>query len=155
MRACPNCRSEFGVSDVFCTNCGTRQDPLANQGSPERAGVRDAQRQPARGVVTAPAAEKPPGQPHWTQEPNFASMPSGVPAPSTAPIRAAETLEQKYLRHTRNATVFIAIIVGIVTVLTLVGVIWTATNISKLNSEINGVNNISNCESLGGTNSSC
>ena len=62
------------------------------------------------------------------------------------------------LRQTSSAAVFIAVIVGIVTVIALVGAIWTATAISKLNSQINGGNvlfNNSNCESQGGTNPNC
>lgn len=178
MRTCSNCGSEFGVSDVFCTTCGTRQAPFGSQGSLEhgsrsaaastfgdsatatvevataRAGVHDAQKPSDRaGMASAP--EKAPGQAHWPQQPNLAGIPSGLPAPSAASTRAGETLEQKYLRQTRTATVFIAVIVAIVTVIALVGVIWTVSNISNLNSQINGVNNNSNCESLGGTNSSC
>jgi len=103
----------------------------------------------------ASAPEKAPGQAHWPQQPNLAGIPSGLPAPTAASTRAGETLEQKYLRQTRTATVFIAVIVAIVTVIALVGVIWTVSNISNLNSQINGVTNNSNCESQGGTNSSC
>jgi cobalamin biosynthesis Mg chelatase CobN len=179
MRTCSNCGSEFGVSDVFCTNCGARQTPMESKGrlehssrsaaagtfsdpatatvevATERAGVHDAQRYSAPGVGTASASEKPAGEAHWPQQPNLAGIPSGLPAPSTASTRAGETLEQKYLRQTRTATVFIAVIVGIVTVIALVGVIWTVTNVSNLNSQINGVNNNSNCESQGGTNPAC
>lgn len=179
MRTCPNCGSEFGASDAFCTNCGTRQAPLGSQARPEhgsrsatastfgdaatatvevateRPGVHDAQKPSDRGVDMASAPEKAPGQAHWPQQANFAGIPSGLPAPSTASARAGETLEQKYLRQTRTATVFIAVIVAIVTVIALVGVIWTVSNISNLNSQINGVTNNSNCQSQGGTNSSC
>jgi hypothetical protein len=48
--------------------------------------------------------------------------------------------------------------VGIATVIVLVGVIWSATTISKLNSQLNGSNDLfnnSNCESQGGTNPDC
>lgn len=58
-----------------------------------------------------------------------------MPAPVSAlnaSTRTGETLEQRYLRQTRNATVFIAVIVGIVTVIVPVGVIWTATTVSEL-----------------------
>ena len=57
------------------------------------------------------------------------------------------------MRQTRNATVFIAVIVGIVTIIALVGIIWTATSISRLNSQLSG-SNVSNstCESQGGSN---
>ena len=62
------------------------------------------------------------------------------------------------LFRSRNATVFIAVIVGIFTVLTVAGVIWTATNISRVDSQLNGDNNLfsnSNCESQGGSNPNC
>jgi hypothetical protein len=86
-----------------------------------------------------------------------------LPRPSTPPARTAssrsgETVEQRYARQTRNATVFIAVIVGIFTVLTVAGVIWTATNISRVDSQLNGDNNLfsnSNCESQGGSNPNC
>ena len=82
------------------------------------------------------------------------------PTPSAPPvsIRSGETVEQRYARQTRNATVFIAIIVGIFTVLTVAGVIWTATNISRVDSQLNGDNNLfsnTNCESQGGSNPNC
>lgn len=81
-----------------------------------------------------------------------------LPAPMNASTPAGETLERRYLRQTRNATVFIAVIVGIVTVIALIGIIWTATTLSKLNSELNGGNNLfstSNCQSQGGSDPSC
>jgi cobalamin biosynthesis Mg chelatase CobN len=117
----------------------------------ERAAIHAAQRE----AGTAAAPEKAPGQALWPQQPNLAGIPSGRPAPGTAATRAGETTEQKYMRQTRNATVFIAVIVAIVTVIALIGVIWTVTNISNLNSQINGVSNSSNCESQGGSNPSC
>lgn len=171
MRTCSNCGSELGASDVFCSNCGTRQD----QANPERGfpaatvgGFGDPAATAAGTtleVVTEREAgtvsvfpQPPPGQDGGSQRPNSAGPPGGVfaPAPSTASIRAGETIEQKYMRQTRNATVFIAVIVGIVTIIALVGIIWTATSISKLNSQLNG-GNVSNstCESQGGTNPNC
>jgi hypothetical protein len=61
------------------------------------------------------------------------------------------------MRHTRNATVFIAVIVGIFTTLVIIGTIWTVTTVSRLNSDLNGVNLGSNssCLSQGGTNPDC
>lgn len=185
MRTCSYCGSEIGSGDIFCGNCGTGQAPLGNQVSPEhgfrfaaadgfgdpaaaaagttlqvateRAGADDGPGQPARGAGTAYAPGEPPGQAPGTQQPNLAGTPNGLLAPGTASTRAGETVEQKYMRQTRNATVFIAIIVGIVTVISLVGIIWTATTISKLNSQLNGTNGLSssNCQSQGGTDPSC
>lgn len=174
MRICSNCRSEIGPGDVFCTGCGARKGPLEDEislghgpgyaaadgfrdsataavgtafgATTERAGVYDAPGPSARAAGTASG----PGV-HAAQQPNS----SGLLAPGTPSTRAHETVEQRYLRQTRNATVFIAVIVGIVTVIALVGVIWTATNIARLNSQLNGVNGLSNCQSQGGTNPDC
>ncbi len=49
---------------------------------------------------------------------------------------------------------FIAVIVGIFTALVLIAGIWTAVNVARLNSEMNGFSsgiNSSNCASQGGT----
>jgi hypothetical protein len=80
-----------------------------------------------------------------------------MPASGAVPARAGETIDQKYLRHTRNATVFIAVIVGIFTALVIIATIWAATTVSRLNSDLNGVNfgSTSNCQSQGGTNPGC
>ena len=74
-----------------------------------------------------------------------------------AEFRAGETLEQKYMRQTRSATVFIAVVVGIFTALALIGVIWTATNVARLDSQLTGIPsvNTNNCLSQGGTNPDC
>src|SRR5579872_1501161 len=129
MRTCSNCGSGLGSSDVFCTNCGTGQD-LANpeHGIPAAAvgGFGDPATTAVgttlevvteRGADMASVSQQPPpGQDSGGQQLNSAGTPSGVfaPAPRTATIRADETIEQKYMRQTRNATVFIAVIVGIV-----------------------------------------
>jgi hypothetical protein len=183
MRTCSNCGSEIVPGDVFCTRCGTGQAPLENQVSPERGarsaaadgfgdpataavgttlevaterpGEYDALRQSAPGAGTAAGPEEPAGQAHEALRPNLAGTPSGPLTPGTTSTRAGETIEQKYLRHTRNATVFIAVIVGIATAIALIGVIYTATTLSKLNSQLNGVSNISNCQSQGGTDPNC
>jgi hypothetical protein len=84
------------------------------------------------------------------------STTGGARAQGAASSRAGETLEQKYLRQTRTATVFIAVIVGIFTALAVIGVIWSATTVARLNSQLNGINGItSNCQSQGGTNPNC
>ena len=82
---------------------------------------------------------------------------AGAPASRAALLRAGETIEQKYMRQTRTATVFIAVVVGIFTALALIGVIWTATNVARLNSQLTGIPgvNSNNCLSQGGTNSDC
>jgi hypothetical protein len=147
MRTCSNCGSGLGSSDVFCTNCGTGQDQASPEhgslaaaaggfGDPATTAVETrlevvtepaaeyaAPRQSDDGAGTASASQQPPGQGRGSQQPNFAGTSSGLfaPAPRTTSIRADETVEQKYMRQTRNATVFIAVIVGIVTIIALVG----------------------------------
>lgn len=168
MRTCANCATAIELDDVFCTNCGAGQAPQENRASPgfgsppaatdgygvlatpaagttQRTGIFGAplELSPAAGTATA-LRERP-------------QLPTPVNAVSASP-RAGETLDQRYLRQTRNATVFIAVIVGIVTAIALIGVIWTAATISKLDSQLNGVNNVfsnSNCQSQGGTNPNC
>lgn len=132
-----------------------------------RAGTYDAPREPSRdGGVMAPAPEQRPklrrdSDRYLPLSQIMASAPEErpkLPAPIYASTPAGETLEHRYLRQTRNATVFIAVIVGIVTVIALIGIIWTATTISKLDSELSGGNNLfntSNCQSQGGSNPNC
>jgi hypothetical protein len=51
-------------------------------------------------------------------------------------MRNKETTEQRYLRQTRNATVFIAVVTAIVIVLGIVGVAVTSTQLSHLNCQV-------------------
>jgi cobalamin biosynthesis Mg chelatase CobN len=158
MRTCSTCGSKVELNDAFCPNCGTGVAPARNQVSPE-PGASSANAggfaQPA--TVTAGAGFEAATQSSVMAPPRPAQPPR-PPAPPAASARAGETTEQRYLRQTRNATVFIAVIVGIVTVLVLIGVIWTATNIARLNSDLNNGTNLfnnSNCESQGGSNPNC
>jgi hypothetical protein len=108
-------------------------------------------------VSTASPVQDPPG-PDAAQEAYFASTRSSTRAAAGTGL---ETTELKYMRQTRNATVFIAVIVGIFTAIAVIGVIWTAVTVSKLNSEVNGFSNgvnssfNSNCASQGGTDTNC
>jgi cobalamin biosynthesis Mg chelatase CobN len=171
MRTCSSCGSEIGLEDVFCSNCGTEHAPLENQASPEpgsRSAAADGSAESGTAAVGTRLeaatqhveAYDAPGEP-IREVMGTASAPEErpkLPTPINASTPGGETLERRYLRQTRNATVFIAVIVGIATVIALVGVIWTATTISKLNSQLNGGNDLfnnSNCESQGGTNPNC
>jgi cobalamin biosynthesis Mg chelatase CobN len=171
MRTCSNCGSEIGFDDVFCSNCGTEHAPLENRVSPEH-GSRPAAADGFTESATAAVGPRPEAATHHVEaydaQPKSArdvagtaSVPREQAKPPTlisASTPAGETLEHRYQRQTRNATVFIAVIVGIATVIVLVGVIWSATTISKLNSQLNGSNDLfnnSNCESQGGTNPDC
>ncbi len=67
--------------------------------------------------------------------------------------RVPESVSEKYARQTRTAAVFVAWCVGIVMVLSLVGVIITAVTLSKINSDLTGGNggSVPTCQSQGGT----
>lgn len=71
--------------------------------------------------------------------------------------RDAETPELRYMRETRNAVTFIAVIVGIVAALALIATIIVGVQLGKLNSDLNGISGggTSNCLSQGGTDPSC
>jgi len=85
-----------------------------------------------------------------------------APAPAVpavpAAARAGETIEQKYLRETRNAVTFIAVVVGIVAALSLIAAIVVGTQLAKVNRQLGNLNgsvSSSNCYSQGGTDMSC
>ena len=88
------------------------------------------------------------------------AAPAAAPAPLTVTFRngvpgtPAESPEMRYLRQTRNAAVFVAVVVGIVLALNLIVGIYLGSQLSKLNSAVNGGGS-SNCMSLGGTDPSC
>ncbi len=76
----------------------------------------------------------------------------------STPSKPAETPEQKYMRETRNAVTFIAVVVGVLVVLGLIGTIIMGVQLAKLNQSLNnggGGGGVSNCMSLGGTDPSC
>lgn len=76
-----------------------------------------------------------------------------------AAVGSVETPELRYMRQTRTAVVFIAVVVGIVCVLSLVGAIVMGVQLAKVNTQLSNLsgNNTSssNCLSQGGTNPSC
>jgi hypothetical protein len=65
----------------------------------------------------------------------------------------------RYARETRNAVTFIAVVVGIVAALSLIGVIIVGVQLAHLNSElnnaINGTSVNTDCASLGGNDPTC
>jgi hypothetical protein len=90
------------------------------------------------------------------------SPPAGAgPAYAPAgPPRPPETAEVTYARQTRNATVFVAVCVGVFTVLALIGLIIVGAQAASIKNQLEQINNnggtaTSNCESQGGTNPSC
>jgi hypothetical protein len=186
MSVCANCGYDTTPGDVFCAGCGTSQPAPGVRGSPGQdsrrataagfagtptvtagagfgspAGETRAHAEPGQtlgGAGAAATGDEPPGRDQEAQQPHFAGTNGVAPAPNAPQPRAGETIEQKYMRQTRNATVFIAVIVAIFTTIALIGAIITAVNVAKLNSQLNNFNgsgSTSNCVSQGGTNPDC
>jgi hypothetical protein len=86
-----------------------------------------------------------------------ADQPQPVAAPAAVPTRPKETIEQTYMRQTRNAVSFIAWIVGIIVVANLILGIIVAKQISDLNNAVSGGGSgvTPNCMSQGGSDPSC
>jgi hypothetical protein len=76
---------------------------------------------------------------------------------SRTPPHAGETPEQRYARQTRTAVVFIAWVVAVVVVLTLIFGIIAGVQLGKIQNELNngGSTTNSDCLSQGGTNPNC
>jgi uncharacterized oligopeptide transporter (OPT) family protein len=88
-----------------------------------------------------------------TTEQVEAAYSSGSPLVRAAAVPATM---QDYARQTRNATVFIAWVVGIFAALSLIGGIIIGVNLIHAVNNINGSDSSnSNCASLGGTNPNC
>jgi hypothetical protein len=75
---------------------------------------------------------------------------------------ANEPVLERYARQTRNATVTLAWIVGVLAAISLIGAIVTAAAINNLNNQLQnaingggGTTSNSNCVSQGGTDPTC
>jgi hypothetical protein len=156
MSGCVNCGFEIAPGDAFCAGCGSAQPAPVTQAAPawaaRAAGAagRTTTGQGANGAVAAGPGYQPPGGDGGGPEPRFAR--------SSPPVLARSDLELKYMRQTRTACVFIAVIVGIFTALLVVGTIWGVVRYNNLQNQLNnGLNNLgnSNCSSQGGTNPNC
>jgi hypothetical protein len=72
------------------------------------------------------------------------------------PARPAETDEHKFARQTRTATAWIAWMIGIIFALSIIGGIIAAVQLNKAANDFgSSYNDITNCQSLGGTDTSC
>ena len=78
-------------------------------------------------------------------------MTTAAASAAAQPARPVETVTEKYARHTRNAVVFIAWIIGIGMAASIIVGVSVAVHISNDNS----YNSPSNCSSVGGTNPNC
>lgn len=81
--------------------------------------------------------------------------PAGADAFLAAAADPPETPEQKYMRHIRNAIVFIAVIMGVSFVLGFVVAIVMGVQIGNIDSRLAGNAVNSNCVSQGGSDPSC
>lgn len=86
----------------------------------------------------------------------YANQPSQPPAPRTV---TREPAEQRYLRQTRNATVFMAWVIGVWVALSLIiGLvlgIGLMHAVNQINTNGGTGGSITNCLSQGGTNPNC
>jgi hypothetical protein len=96
-------------------------------------------------------------EPAGGQEPYFAGTGGGAHAAPQTAVKPPETIEQRYLRETRNAAVFIAVVVGIVAMLSLIAVIVVGVQLGKVDKQLTNLNGsaTSNCMSQGGTDPTC
>lgn len=81
--------------------------------------------------------------------------PTGADAYLAAGLDPPETPEQKYMRHMRNAIVFIAVIMGVSFVLGFVVAIVMGVQIGSIDSRLSNNAVSSNCASQGGSDPSC
>ncbi len=84
--------------------------------------------------------------------------PAGADAYLAAGLDPPETPEQKYMRHMRNAIVFIAVVVGVSFVLGFVVAIVTGVQMGSIDSRLGNLTGnatSSNCVSQGGSDPSC
>ena len=72
---------------------------------------------------------------------------SVVPTPEETSLR--------YARHTRNATAFIAWVIGIYLLIGIITGIAVLVHIHDVAAANAAYNNVTNCSSLGGTNPNC
>jgi hypothetical protein len=172
VNACTNCGFGITSDDAFCASCGSAQAATTAQGNADwsssgnagpsavpawarsTAVTYTALGQPAEGAssVREPASSFDTAGEAYSASP--AVMSPARPATSAG---TRETTELRYMRQTRNACVFIAVIVGIFTTLVVIGAIWGAVTLNNLHNEVNNLNNLgtSNCQSQGGTDPSC
>jgi hypothetical protein len=74
---------------------------------------------------------------------------------SAGTATTTETAALKYARQTRTAAVFVAWVVGIFTVSSLIGGIIMGVSLIHAVNNSNGGGSTSNCASLGGSNPNC
>ncbi|HEY2577584.1 MAG TPA: hypothetical protein VGI74_14855 [Streptosporangiaceae bacterium] len=147
------------ASPMWASQAGTDAGPDGPSAIPAWASAKTTTAQAGLGQAPDDASSsRQPTQSNAVQAAYFDSTRDPVPAGSATLTRTPETPELKYMRQTRNACVFIAVIVGIFTTLTLIGVIWGVVTLNTLHNDLNnGVSNLgnSNCSSVGGTDPSC
>lgn len=177
MRSCTNCGYQMAPDDTFCAGCGSAQPtPMAAATVPAwarpEAAAASATAEPGTSqrtdgaAASAPTVTVPPvnttgGSQTWAnaaQESYFDGPRGGGPAGARVPPQAREPIELRYMRQTRTACVFIAVMVAIYSALLAIGIIVTIVKVNSLDNALNnGVSNLgnSNCLSQGGSNPNC
>jgi hypothetical protein len=110
--------------------------------------------------VTGPAHAAPGPEIHRPELSGQSAEPARAPGalpPVAVPARPPEPVELRYLRETRNAVVFIAVLAGVICLASLIIGIVAAVQLSKVSSELGGSggSSSSNCLSQGGSDPSC
>jgi hypothetical protein len=61
-----------------------------------------------------------------------------------------ETTGERYARHTRNATVFIAVIAGIIAALSIIGIIVAGIDLARVSSDLtsSSTGNSAGCQTI-------
>jgi hypothetical protein len=175
MSNCTNCGYAMVADDVFCASCGHAQPPAAPatvpawaRSAPVTAGGNGetALGRPPDAARSAgptyqeprPASTPPPSAPQPTVFQIAADTVGVPPAGGSDAARASESIEHRYMRQTRTACVFIAVMVGIWSALLTIGIIYTIVTANNVNNALNnGISNLGNssCLSQGGTDPSC
>ncbi len=71
------------------------------------------------------------------------------------PSKPAEEDMHRYARQTRTAVVVIAWIISVMTVLSLIAAVVVMVQLNKTADQLNGIDSVYNCQSLGGSDPSC
>ena len=181
MSNCTNCGYAMAADDAFCASCGHAQPPAAPATVPAWARSEPVAAGGNGGTAPGRAADSAYGAGSAAQNPRPPSAPPSSAPPPTAPPpsvfqiasdtvgpsptagaaaarREDESIEHRYMRQTRTACVFIAVMVAIYSALLLIGVIYTIVKVNEVNNALNnGIGNLgkSSCLSQGGTDPNC
>jgi hypothetical protein len=159
MSDCTDCGYAMAAGDAFCAGCGHAQPAAAPITVPAWARPEPATVGATTGTSPGQNTGGAPATGSGYHPAPAGGAPGAAPAALSMPRRADEGVQLKYMRQTRTACVFIAVMVAIYSALLLIGVIYTLVEVNSVeNSLNNGFGNLgtsSNCQSQGGTNPDC